>query len=196
MLGALGAAVLPYVPYWLALGVALVGVALGYTLKPSHHPWLQYMSKPTDREAQVITGLRGYMVALLLLILGWPLLGIWEPNAVYYVMFGWLALALGDGLAGMVGPSPGETPTVPWNRNKTWLGMLGCFIGVVAAYLVCFTWPTVGFAFPSWYLLLAGAAILGILVSLVESLDIPLDDNFTVGLGAPLLALGLHVIWY
>ena len=194
MLGAVGAVALPFIPYPVALIGACLGVLLGYILKPRHHRWLELMSKPADREAQVITGLRGYMTALLLLILAWPVLKAFEPNAVSYVMFGWLALALGDGLAGMVGPSPGETPTVSWNKSKTWLGFLGCAIGVGAAYIACFTWPMLGNGVPGWPMLLLGAGVLGVLTALVESLDVPVDDNFMVGLGAPLIALVFHLI--
>ena len=194
MLGALGAIALPFIPYYLALAGALIGVALSYVLKPRHHRWLELMSKPADREAQVITGFRGYMITLLLLILAWPLLGIWVEHAVFYVMFGWLALALGDGLAGMVGPSPGETPTVPWNKSKTWLGSLGCAIGVAIAYLGCFFWPHAYVLGQPLIELGLGALVLGVLIALVESLDLPIDDNMSVGLGAPLLALVFHAL--
>ncbi len=200
MLGAVGAGALPFIPYYLALVGACFGVFLAYVLKPRHHRWLELMSKPADREAQVITGFRGYMITLLLLILAWPVMDGFRASLVcpaqFYVMFGWLALALGDGLAGMVGPSPGQTPTVPWNKDKTWLGSLGCAFGVVAAYFACFAGPLMGGDALSWPLLLTGAGVLGVLTALVESLDVPVDDNFMVGLGAPLLALGLHMLLY
>jgi dolichol kinase len=196
MLGAVGAVALPFIPYYAALAWAVAGVVVSYLLKPKHHRWLELLSKPADREAQVITGLRGYMITLLLLILAWPVLQRWDENAVYYVMFGWLALALGDGLAGMVGPSPGETPTVPWNKTKTWLGSLGCALGVAAAYAGCFYWPLLHAGGQPLGLFALGMGVLGVLTALVESLDLPVDDNLTVGLGAPLMAVILHLLIY
>jgi dolichol kinase len=106
-------------------------------------------------------------------------------------MFGWLALALGDGLAGLVGPSPSRTRTVPWNRHKTRWGSFGCFIGAFAAYcgtnlLLDLVYLPAEFA---WGPLLLRAGIAGAAVALAESMEIGLDDNYVVGIAACLVGL-------
>lgn len=191
--GGLFALTLPLIPYWLALAAATSGVVLAYWLKPHNAWWLRYISKPADRNRGVITGLRGYTMVILLLVLLWPLMGLARGDAVRYIMFGWLALAWGDGLAGLVGPGPSVARTVPWSKQKTWWGMVGGYFGVVAAYYLSFLLPVAGVPTVS----LAAAAgigpVLAAVTALLESLDTELDDNWLVGLGAPLIAWGLHL---
>lgn len=185
----------PFVHYWIALTAALCAMGLAYWLRPKHAWWLRYISKPIDRKRNVITGLRGYATVILLLVLLWPLLeNVGIEEAKRYVMFGWLALAFGDGLAGLVGPGPSVARTVPWNRHKTWWGLIGCYAGVLAAHVLSFSLP-----FPSLpplplVLQIETAVAIAAVVALLESLDIQVDDNYTVGLGAPLLACVIHLL--
>ena len=187
--GGLPALLLPFIPYWLALAGALGALALSVYLKPRHAWWLRYISKPADRQRNVITGMRGYATAVLLLVILWPALEPYFPETVRYVMFGWLSLAFGDGLAGLLGPAPGEARTVPWNVHKTWWGMAGCFLGNALAFIICFLSPLPQ-AQPYGLLwgLIAGCLVC-VGAAILESLDTPLDDNYVIGLGAPLLAL-------
>ena len=180
---------LPFIPYWLALLAAIAGTTASYILKPTHAWWLRYISKPVDRHRGVITGLRGYATVVLLLILAWPLLSLLREDAVRYVMFGWLALALCDGSAGLIGPGPAEARTVFWNRHKTWWGLLGGFVGASVAYLLSFLWPPSMLADLSIVGVLGLAFGIGTVTALLESLQTPVDDNYLVGIGAPLLAL-------
>ena len=67
--------------------------------------------------------------------------------------------------------------------------MAGCFLGNALAFTICFMLPlpqappyAVLWAATAGSLVCVGAAIL-------ESLDTALDDNYVIGLGAPLLAL-------
>jgi dolichol kinase len=186
--GGLGALTLPFIPYWLALAGALAATILAFILKPQHVWWLRVLSKPRDRLRGVITGMRGYCLVVLLLILIWPALNLAFDDAAHLVMLGWLALSLGDGVAGLVGPHPSESRTVPWNRHKTLWGAVGCFLATLVAYLVSFTiaWPGVEVQ-PIGAALIPGALVAAI-VALLESLDTPVDDNYLVGLGAILAA--------
>jgi dolichol kinase len=119
----------------------------------------------------------------------WPILealGVTEPRR--FIMFGWLALALGDGLAGLVGPGPTIGRTVPWNRQKTWWGVAGSIVGSLIAFLVAFTLPFPAGALPAWQLWVGGV-ICAAAVAAAESAELPADDNYVVGLGAAVSAL-------
>jgi dolichol kinase len=184
----------PFVPYPVGLIAAVCATIVAYWLRPKHAWWLRYISKPIDRKRNVITGLRGYATVILLLVLLWPLLEKFGIQAQRYVMFGWLALAFGDGLAGLVGPGPSVARTVPWNRHKTWWGVIGCYIGVLAAHILSFGVPFPGLAPLPLVIQLECAWAIAAAVALLESLDINVDDNYTVGLGAPLLACIIHLL--
>jgi len=206
--GGLPALLLPWLPYWLALAAAIAVMWFGLWLKPRHAWWLRYISKPADRNRNVITGMRGYCFAILLLILAWPAMahlmggsahwlqfGRLGGEAVRYVMFGWMALSFGDGLAGMLGPGPAVARTVPWNVHKTWWGLLGGILGSCIAFWICFAMPLPqATPFPlqsvAWV-----SALVGVFVGVLESLDLPVDDNYVVGIGAPLVALLAGLRW-
>jgi dolichol kinase len=195
--GGLPALLLPYLPYWLVLAGAAAGVVLAFMLKPTHGKWLRTITKPIDRRRGVISGVRGYFTAVLALVLLWPLLRLWGVDgSVRYIMFGWLALALGDGLAGILGPGPRRGNTVPWNNQKTWWGVAGCFIGTLGGFVVSFGLPlesSVG-QLPVLPLVLLGA-LASITVAVGESAELPADDNYVVGLSAPVVALLVIGLW-
>lgn len=183
-----------YPHWWFFLIFALAGLGLAYYLKPDHG-FLRAITKPVDRKLGMISGVRGYFWAATCLALMWPL---WDdllhiPHTPRYIAFGWLALTLGDGLAGLVGPKATKLTAVPWNQEKTWLGVLGCAVGALLGFVFAFgvmriAGETSGLDTP--HLLLLGG-ICGVMVGLVESLRAPIDDNYTVGLGAPLIALAV-----
>jgi dolichol kinase len=198
ILAGLPAFMLPYVPHWGGMLFAIIAAVVAFSLRPKHSWWLRYISKPADRNRNVITGLRGYATVVLVLVaVGW-ILAIFDPaqSQFYYryVMLGWLSLALGDGLAGLVGPGPKVTRTVPWNRHKTWWGMIGCYFGVCLAYYLSFALPFGGGMAVSLPVIFSAGPVVAVLIALLESLDLEIDDNFTVGFGAPLAAALLHVL--
>lgn len=200
--GGVPALALPYIPYWLALAAAAAALALSLALKPTYAWWLRIISKPRDRIRGVITGLRSYASAVLALVILWGVLKLVVGDglitadiecAVRYIMLGWLALGVGDGLAGLLGPGPSEGRTVPWSKSKTWWGAVGCFLGTLGAYVASFG---LHFSIPghdSLPQLLLFGVVVAVLTTLIESLDSPVDDNYLVGLGAPFFALVLHV---
>lgn len=156
---------------------------------------LRAITKPIDRKRGMISGVRGYFWTATLLSLLWPLMDnvFHLPETARYIAFGWLALTLGDGLAGILGPAPGKFNTVPWNRNKTWWGVWGCMLGALLGFVYAFGQLRVDGA--PGTLGMASLALLGIicsaLVAIAESADVPVDDNYVVGLGAPLIGLAV-----
>jgi dolichol kinase len=88
----------------------------------------------------------------------------------------WVVFTAGDGLATIVGRLLGGS-VLPWNRAKSWSGSTGFVVASTAALL--------------WFLRrwrspagprrrLAMAALTSLAAAAVESLDIPLDDNYSV----------------
>lgn len=180
---------LPLTPPWVFLAGAVAGTLVGYLVKPRMNPLLRQLSKPADRNRGALTGVRAYFGALILLGLLWLLLDALDWRSPWaYVQFGWLSMALGDGLAGLVGPRPGRTRTVPWNRHKTWWGVVGCLAGVAIAWLTSLAplCQSAGVGVGLHVVVAAGACTA---VALIESVRLKLDDNIMVGLGAALLAI-------
>ena len=85
-----------------------------------------------------------------------------EP-ASYAAIF---VLCLGDGVATLIGRRGSHR--LPWNRKKTWEGMLAGMAAAVVGALVFLP------------VLLAVAA--GALALLAESIDVPVDDNISIPL--------------
>jgi dolichol kinase len=178
-------------PWWVFLLLALAGLALAYWLRPDHG-MLRAITKPVDRQRGMISGVRGYFWTATLLALLWPLLGalgLAQPQR--FIAFGWLALTLGDGLAGILGPAPGSLNTVPWNREKTWWGMWGCFLGALLGFSYAFGPLRIdgvqgGLGLP---VLITAGVLCSAVVAVAESINAPVDDNYVVGIGAPLIAL-------
>jgi dolichol kinase len=175
---------LPYMPAWLFLAGAACITAAGYLLKPRMGRLIRQLSKPSDRRSGSMTGVRAYFATLVILAFIWIGLARASVETPWvYAQFGWLSMALGDGLAGLVGPRPGRTRTVPWNKHKTWWGVLGCLIGVALAWALVvpalFIGAGVGLA-PQLF----AAALTVVSVALIESLRLKVDDNLMVGLGS------------
>ncbi len=85
--------------------------------------------------------------------------------------------------------------TVPWNRHKTWWGLVGGILGSLAAFWICFAIPLPqAMPFPLPAVLWIGAPV-SVIVGVLESLDLPVDDNYVVGIGAPLAALAAGLLW-
>ena len=135
---------------------------------------------------------RGYPVGILaypLAVLG---LVLAFHDRLWMAAAGWGILAVGDGMAGLVGQLA-SGPRLPWNDRKGWAGLLafGVFGAAAAAFLSAWAGllPLDPGA-PHWPRTLGVAVGLALACALVESLPTTLDDNVTVPL-ATVLALPL-----
>jgi uncharacterized protein (TIGR00297 family) len=105
----------------------------------------------------------------------------------------WGVLALGDGMASILGQAMGG-PRLPWNPRKGWVGFFAFVVfgtigaGVLAAWTLRL--PIGAWASPS---VLGVVAPLAVVCALVESMPTALDDNLTVPIAGacviPLLAM-------
>ena len=90
----------------------------------------------------------------------------------------WAILALGDGMASVAGESL-RGPTLPWNREKRWSGLLTFVVaGAVGAYVLT-RWVAPSLPEQKVFLVSVAGALVG---ALVESVPVRLDDNVSVPL--------------
>jgi phytol kinase len=168
---------LPLVSYSLMVATAVAALAIALLLRPDSQ-WLRAMAKPEDFKTRSINGVRHYFATILILI---ALFGLRYPEIA---MAGWLAMAWGDGAAGLVGPKEGLK--LPWSKRKTVAGFVSCWICVWLAADAAFfvagvtgTWTAAGGQ--------AFIAASALAVAFLESWKLPVDDNYSVGLGAAAL---------
>ncbi|RMF73785.1 MAG: DUF92 domain-containing protein [Acidobacteria bacterium] len=94
----------------------------------------------------------------------------------------WMFMAVGDGLAGLVGQALGaRSGALPWNPRKSWAGtaafvIAGVPASVAALWFVSGTAPTMQEA--------VACLVTGIAVAVLESLESGIDDNLLVPLAA------------
>ncbi len=163
------------VPFVITVQFALIGLGV---IKDEAS--VKAMSRSGDRR-EILRGPLFYGIVFVVLTILY-----WKDSPI-----GMTALMLmcgGDGLADILGRGL-ESPKLPWNKNKSWAGSLGMFLGgwILAAFILgmfmlagILRGPLAGSLAPITLIALAG--------TLVESLPLKDVDNITVTLAA--VALG------
>jgi len=167
------------VPLLITAQFALVGLGV-----MKDEASVKAMSRTGDRR-EILRGPLFYGIVFVVMTLVY-----WKDAPI-----GMVALMLmcgGDGLADILGRGL-KSPKLPWNKDKSWAGSLGMFIGgwALAAFILgmfvlagIFVGPFTGYLIPITLIALAGTA--------VESLPLKDVDNITVTLAA--VALG-HLLF-
>jgi len=162
------------VPLLITAQFALVGLGV-----MKDEASVKAMSRTGDRR-EILRGPLFYGIVFVVMTLVY-----WKDSPI-----GMVALMLmcgGDGLADILGRGL-KSPKLPWNKDKSWAGSLGMFIGgwALAAFILgmfvlagIFVGPFAGYLIPITLIALAG--------TLVESLPLRDVDNITVTLAAVLL---------
>jgi phytol kinase len=162
------------VPLLITAQFALVGLGV-----MKDEASVKAMSRTGDRR-EILRGPLFYGIVFVVMTLVY-----WKDSPI-----GMVALMLmcgGDGLADIMGRGL-KSPKLPWNKDKSWAGSLGMFIGgwALAAFILgmfvlagIFVGPFTGYLVPITLIALAGTA--------VESLPLKDVDNITVTLVAVLL---------
>ncbi|HXK11145.1 MAG TPA: DUF92 domain-containing protein [Vicinamibacteria bacterium] len=137
---------------------------------------------------------RGYPVGILAYPLSVLALVLLFHDRLWMAAAGWGILAVGDGMASLVGQASGG-PRLPWNGRKGWAGSAAfvAFGTAAAAFLAAWAARSpLDPAAPHWPRTAGTALALALVCALVESLPTTLDDNvtvpLTVALVLPLLA--------
>jgi dolichol kinase len=158
-------------PRWLDVAGAVLGVLAGWVVIP-RTPLESRLRRPGE---PFVCGLRTYPVAVLALVLAFP---VAAPAAA-----AWGVLAFGDAAASVVGRRV-KAPRVLPGSKATWAGTLALVVfGALGAWgLSAFVAATGGGpAVPAaWCLAAAGAA------ALVDLVRIPPDDNLPIAAAAGL----------
>jgi len=140
-----------------------------------------------DTQAGIIL----YPIAVLALILIYR-------NHLHIAAAAWAIMALGDGMATVVGegltsswrcelaattswrsPRRGIAVPLPWNPQKTWPGLISFVVAGTAGAYILTRWIAPEIPADKTLTVCAAAALLG---AVVESLPLALDDNLTVPL--------------
>ncbi len=138
--------------------------------------------RPAERQRGTAPGMLAYPLAVLGLVLLFH-------ERLWLAAAGWGLLAVGDGMASLVGQSL-DGPRLPWNPRKSWTGFLAFVVfGTLAS---AFLWAWVARlplepAASHWSRTAGTAFAVALACAILESLPTTLDDNITVPLAAALL---------
>jgi uncharacterized protein (TIGR00297 family) len=158
-----GAFALRWLPWQLAASVCVVAIASNWLLL--HRLVGRHVSR---HERGYDAGIVLYPVAVLLLVLVFR-------HDLHFAAIGWALLAFGDGVATLAGKSI-RIGSLPWNRDKSWGGLLAFFVVGYAAAIAVAYW--LDYRHPYVVLIAALAA------AITESLPLGIDDNLTVPFAA------------
>lgn len=122
-----------------------------------------------------------YPVAVLLLILVFR-------HQLHFAAIAWVMLAFGDGVATLAGKAV-RVGSLPWNRDKSWGGLLAFFLVASAGGLAVAYW--LDYREPLVVLVTALAA------AVTESLHTGIDDNLTVPFASAvaLIVMGIQPVF-
>ena len=132
--------------------------------------------RPGDRD-RGLHGILYYPIAVLALLLLFP-------ADLAIVAAAWGVLAAGDGMATLVGRAVGGGRW-RWNREKTVAGTLALWVAGSAAGAALFWWCRSAAPEPrSVMFIITASMAAAALAAAVETMDVRLDDNLSVGLTA------------
>jgi uncharacterized protein (TIGR00297 family) len=162
---------LPYLSWRQAAGCALLALLFNVVILPRIGADLRKSPLSAPDSSGIWTGIFIYPISVLALVLLYR-------HDLYVVGATWAIMALGDGIAGVVG-STLRGPALPWNRDKTWSGFWGFIVAGTAGAYVLTRWVAPAVSPDVALRICAATALVG---AMVESLPIRLDDNATVPL--------------
>jgi uncharacterized protein (TIGR00297 family) len=167
------ALLLRWIHWSAALALAAAAVLFNAFVLP-RFAWRLY--RPGDRE-RGLHGILYYPITVLALLLLFP-------SDLALVAGAWGVLAAGDGMATLVGRAVGGARW-PWNRDKTVAGTAALWVAGALAGAGLLWWCRDVSASPRSLTFIVTAPIIAAAVAAaVETMDVRLDDNLSVGLTA------------
>lgn len=122
-------------------------------------------------EKKYSRGAISYFLTLFVLALIFPL---------HIVAVSWVILALGDGMATLVGKNF-KAQELPWNKNKSYYGSMAFIFFAAIGSLILLKWLVPGLSIGQAFSIGLKTSIVA---AIVESLPWQLDDNITVPLAS------------
>lgn len=156
-----------------ALLMAVAAVAMNvFILPPLAGRWV---FRPDERRGASLGGIVLYPVAVLVVILC-------LPHRLDLVAGAWGILAIGDGVATLVGRVVGRHgPSWPWNARKSLGGSLAFVVAGTLASIVLMHWTAPAVVAPPTTTFIVWASLTAAVAAmLVESIDLRVDDNLSV----------------
>lgn len=179
------ALLLRYITWWEA--AALAGCALAFNLYALPRIAGPHVFRDGEHTRRYSSGITLYPLAILLLI-------CILPARLDIVAAAWGILAVGDGMATILGRYAGG-PRIPWNRQKSVAGSaaLVLFGGTAGAFLCWWCTPAVVPPPFAWFII-AGPFAAAVAAAAVETIPIRLDDNLTVSTSAAACMWGISLV--
>ena len=174
------ALLLRWLTWWQGALLALAAFVFNWQVLPRVGG--RRMWRDADVERGYPFGILAYPVAVLGLVLLFR-------DRLWMAAAGWGILAVGDGMASLVGQTAGG-PRLPWNARKGWVGLAAFVVLGTAAAAFLAAWAarwSLDPGAPHWPRTIGVALALALAGALVESLPTTLDDNVTVPLAVALL---------
>jgi uncharacterized protein (TIGR00297 family) len=176
---------LPFLTWTQAAGAAVLALVFNLFILPRLQVDLgkRPASDSAAPTAGVWTGIVLYPLSVLALILLFR-------HSMHVVAAVWAIMALGDGLASVVGEFVGGAP-LPYNTGKTWAGFCTFVLaGTTGAYVLT-RWVNPSLEPNNVLWVCAATALVG---AIVESLPIRLDDNATVPLVSGVFMFAAYLV--
>jgi uncharacterized protein (TIGR00297 family) len=162
--------------------IACATTALVFNLLVLHKLTRKTLLRPHEKARGYSGGIILYPAAVLALLLLFR-------NRLELAAAGWALIAFGDGMASVAGLAFGGT-RLPWNRAKTWNGLIAFVLWGTASSAFLIRWTQRGaldapkdWIGPSFFdptALIAACFTAALLAGLVESMETGVDDNITV----------------
>jgi len=164
------ALLLRWTTWWQAAILAIAALLFNLIVLPAMG---RRVFRPGDLDRIIRSGIVIYPLSVLALVLCFP----HRPDIV---AVSWIVLAVGDGLATMIGAHVTTAP-LPWNHAKSVGGLAAGALGAGAAGIAIAFWTAQGMATPppTWFLVAAPIAA-AVIAGFVETVPIGLNDNISV----------------
>jgi len=167
------ALLLRWLAWWQAVALAVAALAFNLFVLPL---FARGLYRPGDH-SRAFHGIVFYPMAVLLLL-------VLFPHERHIVAAGWGILAIGDGLATIVGRAAGRTRW-PWNRDKSIAGSVAFALAGGAAGVFLAWWcRDVAAPQPTLRFIIAAPLAAAVAAAAVETIPVRLDDNLSVAIVA------------
>lgn len=168
--------------WWIVLLCALAVVFNIVFLPALTNRKLEYPNSST-----LNTGLISYPSVLLFLAL------LFFENPIFMAI-GWVAMAFGDGFAGLIGPNV-KSPSIPWCKNKTIFGSVTFVVfATIGIVLILRLIPNEVIQDIPPYFLVFMACTSAVVAGITETIEGFIDDNIPVALTSSLLFYVFYLI--